>query len=69
MRLSQRYLDFDVQVDEMISYLTTENQTRLGITTAQYDQFTALNQTWTTALATYSNPATHTPPRLSGGYE
>ena len=45
MRLSQRYLDFDVQVNEMLGYLTAENQPRLGIPTTQYDQFTALTQT------------------------
>lgn len=61
MRISQRYLDFNAEVEEIVAYLTAENQTRLGVPTTQYDELTALVQTWTTALAAYQSPATHTP--------
>lgn len=61
MRVSQVYLDFDAQLTSMTTYLTSENQTRLGIPTEQFAEYTTLTTAWDTALAAYTDPATHTP--------
>lgn len=61
-RLSQRFLDFHVEIESFIGYLTIDNQARLGVSDAQYQRLLALLQQWSPVYQNYIKPETRTAP-------
>jgi hypothetical protein len=65
MKLSQIYLDFNVEQKSILDYISVpENKDRLKIDDTQVTKAQGYNTEWVEKLTKYSNVDTHTPPAV-----